>query len=210
MFRILQFFVGIYLKLFYPTKVKGKENLPKGAAIISSNHTSNYDALLLACNTWEKKRYLAKKELFKSPIMRVLMKWAGAIKIDRSTSDVTAVKNCLKVLKDGKKLVIFPEGTRNKSEDMELGEVKHGVSMFAIKAKVPVVPMYINRKPKFMHRTIITFGQPFELEELYGKRLDGEALEQASGIVAEKMKLLQDECITKYAKKKKVKEKKAA
>lgn len=202
MFRILQFFVGIYLKIFYPTKIKGKENLSKGAAIISSNHTSNYDALLLACNTWEKKYYLAKKELFKNPFMRVLMKWAGAIKIDRSTSDMTAVKNCLKVLKNGKKLVIFPEGTRNKSEAMELGEVKHGVSMFAIKAKVQVVPMYINRKPRFMHRTIITFGEPFALDDFYGKRLDGEVLEDASRVVAEKMRELQEECIQKYTKKK--------
>lgn len=202
MFRVLQFMVGLYLKIFYPTKIKGKENLPKGTALISSNHTSNFDALLLACNTWEKKYYLAKKELFKNPIMRVIMKWAGAIKIDRSTSDVTAIKNCLKVLKHGKKLVVFPEGTRTKSEEMELGQVKQGVGMFAIKAKAPIVPMYINRKPKFMHRTVITFGKPFELDEFYDKKVDGESLDRASQIVAEKMEELRENCINSLTKKK--------
>lgn len=214
MFRILQFFVGIFLKICYPTRIKGKKNLPKGACIISSNHSSNFDGFLLACNTWEKKYYLAKKELFQNPVTRTLLKWAGAIKIDRDNPDVGAIKTCLKLLKNGKKLVVFPSGTRNKTGDgSEVGEVKQGVSMFAIKGKVPVVPMFINRRPKLWRRTTITFGQPFELDAFYGKKLDNEVLTEASAVVAEKMEELREEVIalqnTKKVKKNKDKKVKA-
>ncbi len=207
-FRIAQFLVGIYLKVFYPTKIVGKKNIPKGAAILSCNHTSNFDAILIATNTWEKKYYLTKKEWFKNKLIGWFMKKIGCIKIDRQSTDITAVKNCLKVLKDGKKLFIFPEGTRNKSEDLSLGQVKQGVSMFAIKAKVPVVPMYISSRPKFCHRTIITVGEPFELSEFYGQKTNEEVLEKASEIVAENMKSLQEQVVLADAEKKARKRKK--
>lgn len=207
MFRIAQFIVGFFMKIFFPTKVVGKQNLPKTGSIISCNHISNLDAILFATNTWEKKYYLTKKEWFKNKLLGAFMKSIGCIKIDRQSTDVTAIKNCLKVLKSGKKLIIFPEGTRNKNADMELGEVKQGVSMLAIKAKVPVVPMYINRKPKMFHKTIITIGEPFELDAFYGQKANEEVLSQASKLVAEKMKLLQEQ-VTDIQNKKKEKRKK--
>ncbi len=207
-FRIAQFLVAIYLKIFYPTKIVGKKNLPKGAAILSCNHTSNFDAILIAVNTWEKKYYLTKKEWFENKLIGWFMKKIGCIKIDRNSTDITAVKNCLKVLKEGKKLFIFPEGTRNKSEDLSLGQVKQGVSMFAIKAKVPVVPMYISSRPRFCHRTVITVGEPFELSDFYGQKANEEVLEKASEIVADKMKTLQEQVILADAEKKKAKKKK--
>lgn len=207
-FRIAQFLVAIYLKIFYPTKIVGKKNLPKGAAILSCNHTSNFDAILIAVNTWEKKYYLTKKEWFENKLIGWFMKKIGCIKIDRNSTDITAVKNCLKVLKEGKKLFIFPEGTRNKSEDLSLGQVKQGVSMFAIKAKVPVVPMYISSRPRFCHRTVITVGEHFELSDFYGQKANEEVLEKASEIVADKMKALQEQVILADVEKKKAKKKK--
>jgi len=207
-FRIAQFIVALFLKVFYPTKIVGKNNLPKGAAILSCNHTSNFDAILIAVNTWEKKYYLTKKEWFQNKLIGWFMKKIGCIKIDRNSTDITAVKNCLKVLKDGKKLFIFPEGTRNKSEDLSLGQVKQGVSMFAIKAKVPVVPMYISSRPRFCHRTKIVVGEPFELSEFYGQKANEEVLAKASEMVAEKMRVLQDQVNLAEPQKKEKKSKK--
>ena len=65
MFHFVQCLLALPVRLSYPTKFIGKENIPKGACIIASNHTSNLDAVILAVNTWEKKYYVAKKELFK-------------------------------------------------------------------------------------------------------------------------------------------------
>lgn len=201
MFHFYQMLLCMPIRMSYPAKIIGKENIPKGSCIIASNHTSNLDAILLALHTWEKKYYLAKKELFSNKAASSFYKGLGCIKIDREKSDVNAIKTCLKVLKDGKKLVIFPEGTRNNNEGMELGEVKHGVAMFATKAKVPIVPMFIQKKPKFWRKTRIYIGKPFELDEFYGKKMSSEELAVASEKVAEKMNELRELSLNSLTKK---------
>ncbi len=201
MFRFFQIVCYLPIKTLFPSKVYGKKNLPKGGCIIASNHTSNLDAIMLALNTWEKKRYLAKKELFERKISNLFYTGLGCIKIDRSKSDVSAIKTCLKILKDGKKLVIFPEGTRVNNENMQLGEVKHGVAMFACKAKVPIVPMFVSRKPKLFRKTKIYIGQPFELNEFYDKKLPQEELDKASLIVEDKMNELRENVLNSLTKK---------
>ncbi len=202
MFHFYQISLCLPVRFCFPAKIIGKENIPKGGCIISSNHTSNLDAILLAMHTWEKKYYLAKKELFSNKLSSSFYKSIGCIKIDRQKSDVNAIKNSLKVLKDNKKLVIFPEGTRNNNENMELGEVKHGVAMFATKARVPIVPMFVQKKPRLFRRTKIFIGKPFELEEFYGKKLSSEELDNASNIVAEKMNELREYALKSLTKKK--------
>lgn len=200
MFRFCQFSLAIPVKIFYPTKLINKKNIPKGRCIIASNHRSNMDAVLLGANTWEKKYYLAKKELFKGKLKSAILKSLGGIKIDRQANDVGAIKNALSVLKKDKKLVIFPEGRRNGDE--MLGEIKQGIAMLAIKGQAPIVPMYISKKAKIFRRNKIFFGQPFTLEQFYGVKLSGEVLEEATGIVEAKMKEIEDIAINSLTKKK--------
>ncbi len=202
MLHFVQIVANIPLRILYPAKFHNKKNIPKGPCIIACNHTSNLDAVLLVIHTWEKKYYLAKKELFKGKCFGGFLKLMGAVKIDRQGTDVTAIKKSLKILKDGKKLVVFPEGTRVNNENMELGEIKQGVAMFAVKGKVPIVPMFISRKPKLFRKTHFFVGEPFTLEEFYGKKLDSEELEKASECVAQKMNELRDKAINSLTKKK--------
>lgn len=192
MYHFCQIIATPFVRMFYPTKFIDKHNIPKGACIIVSNHTSNMDVVNLATHTWEKKYYLAKKELFKSKAVGGVLKGWGAIPIDRQGNDLTAIKESLKVLKNGKKLVIFPEGTRNNNENMELGEVKQGAAMLAIKAKVPVVPMFVLKKPKVWRRNKVFVGQPFELNDFYGKKLSAEEMEKASKIIEDKINQLRE------------------
>ena len=202
MFHFIQILLALPIRMLFPTKIIGKKNIPKGACILSSNHTSNMDAVVFAVKTWEKKYYLAKKELFENKLFGFFLKKVGGIKIDRQANDVTAIKNCLKVLKDNKKLFIFPEGTRVHNENMELGQVKHGVAMFAIKAKVPVVPIFILRQPKIFRRNKIFIGQPLTLEEFYGKKLDSTELKLAGNIVTAKMNEIREFALNSLTKKK--------
>lgn len=175
------------MAMVYPTKIVGRKNLPKGKVIITLNHTSNLDAVVLILNTWEKKYFLAKKELFVSKARSWFLKKMGAIKIDREIADVSAIKEAFKVLKNNKKLVIFPEGTRNKTEELNLQQVKHGAAMIAIKTKTPIVPLWIFNRPKAFRKTKILIGKPYELDEFYGQKLSDEVLEKASAKVAEKL-----------------------
>lgn len=202
MFHFVQILLALPIRILFPTKIIGEKNIPKGACILASNHTSNMDAVIFAVKTWEKKYYLAKKELFKNKVFGFFIKKLGAIKIDRQSNDVTAIKNCLKVLKNNKKLFIFPEGTRVNNENMELGQVKHGVAMFAIKAKVPVVPIFIMRKPKIFRRNKIFIGKPFTLEDFYNRKLDSAELEKAGDIVTAKLNELREYALNSLTKKK--------
>lgn len=187
MFHFIQALAYLPMAMVYPTKIVGRKNLPKGKVIITLNHTSNLDAVVLILNTWEKKYFLAKKELFVSKARSWFLKKMGAIKIDREIADVSAIKEAFKVLKNDKKLVIFPEGTRNKTEELNLQQVKHGAAMIAIKTKTPIVPLWIFNRPKAFRKTKILIGKPYELDEFYGQKLSDEVLEKASAKVAEKL-----------------------
>ncbi len=187
MFHFIQALAYLPMAIVYPTKIVGRKNLPKGKVIITLNHTSNLDAIVLLLNTYEKKYFLAKKELYVSKARSWFLKKMGAIKIDRASADVGAIKEAFKVLKNNKKLVIFPEGTRNKNEDLSLQQVKHGAAMIAIKTKTPIVPLWIYNRPKAFRKTKLLVGKPYELDEFYGQKLTDEVLEKASEVIAEKL-----------------------
>lgn len=188
--RILGF---IPISIFHPTVVKGKKNLPKGKAILCCNHLSNADIVLYYLNTSQHLKILAKKELFKNKFNGGFLKMLGAIPIDREEGDINAIKNCIKVLKQNKKLFIFPEGTRLKDEKEVLGELKSGLALIAIKTKTPIVPIWLEKKPKVFKKTVFRIGKPFELSQFYGKKLDEETLREANEIVRNKMLELQEE-----------------
>lgn len=182
----------IPLSILHPTFIKGKKNLPKGKAILCCNHFSNWDIVLYILNTKKRIKILAKKELFKNKLLGATLKNFGGIEIEREGNDINAIKTCMKVLKDGKQLFIFPEGTRLKNQNEVLGELKSGMAMIAIKTKTPVVPIWIERKPKVFRKSIYHIGKPFELEEFYGKKLDEECLVHANEIVRDKMLEVRD------------------
>lgn len=184
--RFLKVLFYPLLWLLFPTIYKGKGNIPKGRAIFICNHTSNFDSLLIEMSCWKGKYYLAKKELFKKGFKGWLIKQMNTIPIERGKTDLTAIKTVLKILNNEKGLVIFPEGTRNKTSEV-LGEVKAGAAMFAIKAKAPIVPVWIKRKPKIFRFNVLRYGRPFSLEEFYDKKLDSETLENAGKMIAEKL-----------------------
>ncbi|MGN1201557.1 MAG: lysophospholipid acyltransferase family protein [Candidatus Caccovivens sp.] len=177
----------IPFSIMHPTIIKGKKNLPKGKAVLSCNHRSNWDIVLYYLNTRQRLKIMAKKELFKNKFFGWILRHLGGIPIDRDANDINAIKTCMKALKDDKKLFVFPEGTRLKNEEEILGETKSGMAMIAIKTKTPIVPIWTSRKPKLFRFSKYTIGQPFELSEFYGQKLDEETLERANKIVREKM-----------------------
>ena len=81
-------------------------------------------------------------------------------------------------LKNGDKIVIFPEGTRNKT-NAEMLPFKHGASAMAIKAKAPIIPVVIYKRPKLFCMTHILIDDPIELSEYYDRKLTEEDFVEA-------------------------------
>ena len=109
----------------------------------------------------------------------------------------------VRVLKDGHKLAIYPEGTRNKTGTSELQDIKGGTVVFAVKAKCPIVPIMMLKKPRLFRRTKMIVGKPFTLEQFYGKKLTDDVIEEMGSIVKNKMIEQQLELIKLTSKNKK-------
>ena len=131
--------------LFYPISIKGQKNIPRrGGFIFASNHVSNLDPVLLGMTAMTVGRpihYLAKDSLFKNKIFGFVISNLGAFPIKRASADKDALKNCLKLLKGGAALVVFPEGTRKAKEKSK--NALPGVGFIAVKSGVPVIPVRI-------------------------------------------------------------------
>ena len=104
-----------------------------------------------------------------------------------SISSFTLTKDILKVLKNGDNLIIFPEGTRNKSKDLKLLELKDGAGIFAFKSKKTILPIMMKSKPKLFRRTKIYVGKPFNLEQFYNQKFDENLSKEINKLIANKM-----------------------
>lgn len=186
-----QRFIVSCFNVFYPCKVHGKENIPEGGVILTCNHFRAIDCGFVADVSHKDTFFLAKKELFKNKFFGWFVKKFGGIPVDREKPDIKMLMSTLKLLKDGKRLVIFPEGTRNKTGTNELQELKDGTAFFAVKAKCPVVPMMMSGKAKLFRKTHIVVGKPFDFSEYYGKKLTPEDDKAMNDILREKMLLEQ-------------------
>lgn len=173
--------------LLHPSVLVGRKNLPKGKAILCMNHRSNWDYVMFGVNSRKKYRVLAKKELFKNKAFAALLKNWGGVPIDREKNDIEAIKACIRHLKDGRQLLIFPEGTRLRDESKVFGEVKSGLALIAIKTRTPVVPVWITKRHRPFRFVKYIIGKPFELSQFYGQKLDDETLARASDVIRENM-----------------------
>ena len=154
--------VWFFFSLFLPVRVTGRENIPEHGALIASNHSSNSDPLMavIAAGYHKPLRIMAKEELFHIPVLGWLLVKLGMFGVNRGQSDITAVKRALKVLKEDCRLLVFPEGTRVTSEVAD-SDAKNGAIMFASRAGVPIVPMYIQRKKHWFRFNRVVIGEPY-------------------------------------------------
>ncbi len=156
--------------LIKPFRFYGKKKIPAGACVYVCNHFTMLDAAYVAATTWEQIHFIAKKEIEETFGLGFLARKAKAIFATRDGNDIRTLLDCFKCLKNGEKIAVFPEGTRNK-ENEELLPFRHGAAAMAIKAKAPVLPMVIYNRPKMFRCTHILVGDPIELTEYYDRKL---------------------------------------
>ena len=172
-------FAGIVGRIFR-VKVVGRENEPdRGGFIVCANHTSATDPVVL-CYAFRKHqvRFMAKKELFRVPVVGWLVGLMGAFPVDRGGSDVGAIKKAVAMVSDGNSMGIFPQGHRYPAVDPRTTPTKNGAALICTKAEADIVPAYIVRKNnthKLFRRTWVVIGEPIPYSELkYDKDASGE------------------------------------
>jgi 1-acyl-sn-glycerol-3-phosphate acyltransferase len=194
------FFLALF-KMYLGFKIVGGDNIPKdGAFIFVSNHVSYLDPILLGTSNRRNLYYMARENLFKRPMCGWVMRKLHAFPVKRNEGDAAAIKQALRILGSGKPLVIFPEGTRSK--DRSLRPAKPGTGFIVSKAKVPVVPAYIEGSFDALPRGLDTLkrhcvkvyiGKPLFFDETRLGRKGRESYQSISDEIMKSVARLKDE-----------------
>jgi 1-acyl-sn-glycerol-3-phosphate acyltransferase len=152
-------------RVLWRVRARGAEQSPRsGALIVAANHRSYLDPPILGAFFPRQVSYMAKSELFDIPIFGTLIAAVGAYPVSRNGSARAAIKRSLEVLKSGRTIGIFPEGTRNPDGSAQL---RQGVALLASLADCPVVPAALVGTADAMRlRQIkVAYGAPMRLPE---------------------------------------------
>ena len=202
----MNFFQRLVIKTitkFYPVKVVGKENIIVDGSLVICNHLSAIDVVYLSkCYLKSDVNFVAKKELFNNAFMSKALSFFGAIPVDRDKPSVSSILKIIKSLKNGKTMVIFPEGTRNRSGTTELQNLKGGSGLFALKAKCKITPIFIYKKAKLFQKNYICIGKPFELSDFYDREITEENIVEMELSLSNRLNLVQRELYSYISKKK--------
>ena len=186
---MLYAFVKVVLKallgILFGIKSVGRENVIEGGIIIAANHKSNWDPLCVIATCPRQMASMGKSELFKFKPFGAILKKVGVFPVNRGKGDIGAVKTALKILKEEKPMMMFPEGKRIK--DGKRGEAKPGVAMLSTHAKVPVVPVKISGDFRLFKRVTVFYGEPIYLDEYYGEKLTVEKMQELSEAIMDKV-----------------------
>jgi 1-acyl-sn-glycerol-3-phosphate acyltransferase len=169
------------LRLLTNWEIRGRENVPReGSLLIVANHMNNADPPLVAVSVPCKTVFMAKEELFKSPIIRYFVRSFGAFPVNRTIIDRNALRQAKEVLDGGWCLVMFPEGMRSRTG--KLIQAFPGSALIAARSKTTVLPVGITGTEKMdgwkwifrRPRVIVNIGKPFTLQLTNGKVTKGE------------------------------------
>ncbi len=157
-YRCIHRILAPIVRLIFPLDVRGIENLSEEAVVLCPNHSSALDPILLACalRSDVPLRIMAKKQVMEVPVLGWFLGKMGAFGVDRGNSDIGAVKTAIRCLRDGWKLMIFPEGTRVKMG--EEAAAKGGAAMIAIRSGAKMQPVYITPQKRAFRKNKIVFG----------------------------------------------------
>lgn len=178
LYKLLKPLLWILVKVLYNPKIIGKENISDDGCIIASNHIHAFDPVIIMYSTKRVVHYLAKIELYKG-ILKYFFLSYGTIPVDRSKHNPKALELAISYLKNGEVIGIFPEGTRNKTEEILL-PFKFGAVKMASQSNKKIIPCAISGKYKLFRRGLVV---------KYGEALDisGMELEEANLLLRNKI-----------------------
>lgn len=155
--------MNVPVKLLFNPEVIGIENIPNKPYILAGNHKSMFDIPLLITNIPDDIHFMAKKELFNLILIRDVFSKMGAFPVDRK-SGLSALRTSIKLLNNNEIVGIFPEGTRNKTDDIIL-PFKEGVASIATRTNSLIVPFGISGK-YVRNKLKLNIGEPIDIKEI--------------------------------------------
>ncbi|MBE6578048.1 MAG: 1-acyl-sn-glycerol-3-phosphate acyltransferase [Ruminococcaceae bacterium] len=191
-FRVVYACLSGIVGLIFRIKVVNPENEPlEGGYVVCANHISATDPIVISYAFKRNQlNFMAKKELFKIPLLRGLISMLGAFPIDRGGNDVGAIKKAVSIVEEGKCLGVFPQGHRYPCQDPRKTETKNGAALIATRAEADIVPVYIwckGKKQRIFKRTYVVIGERISFESFeYDKDNQGEYT-RVTGIVFDKV-----------------------
>lgn len=180
-FKIIANGYKLYYGITHPIVVRGKENLPKeGAYVLVANHISDKDPPAIGINVGPPVGFMAKEELFSVPILGPSIALLGAVSVDRQKPEPSTFKALRQILRSGRPVLTFIEGTRTKTKGV-LGTPHTGPAYLARSNKVPLVPVGITGSNDPKSKIYINFGEPMP---------PGEDLDETTWQIMEKISTL--------------------
>lgn len=184
--------IGAAARLGSRLKVYGKERVPRtGGCVIAANHFHWLDPAVLGAACPRVIYYMAKIEAHRVPGLGTMIRAFGTFPVRRGESDRDAVRTMRSIVRDGRALGLFVEGTRQRSGVP--GEVQPGAAMVALQEDVPVIPVAIHGtqtwKPGNFHPVSFAWGEPIRFE---GMPKGGKGYKEASAILQAKIRELFD------------------
>ncbi|QAY66182.1 lysophospholipid acyltransferase family protein [Paenibacillus protaetiae] len=153
-----QFFLRVLYGALFRLKSSGVEHIPlRGPIIVASNHVSNFDPPTVGIPIKRKLHFMAKVELFKVPLFGPLIRRLGAFPVNRGGVSKDAIKAAIALLKEGKALAMFPEGSRNSG-----GSGKKGLALIAHRSGALIVPAAIIGNYKLFRTLKVVYGEPID------------------------------------------------
>lgn len=198
-YRITWLLFRVVFRLLLRWRIVGAQNVPRtGPVILASNHISNLDPPVVGVGIWRPCAYMAKEELFSNRFFGWFISKLNAFPVKRGSADRASLKRALETLEQGWPLVMFPEGTR--SETGELQEAEMGVGMIAYRSGAPVVPAFIDGTNRVMPKggglklapITIRYGQPLRFAVPEGTRAGRAEYEAAARQIMEAIRDLRD------------------
>ncbi len=170
-YKVVHGIVAGLVKFLLRVKVSGLENDPgSGGILLCSNHVTLADPICISAVLKKTEPfYMAKKELFKIPLLNSIIRAFGAYPVSRGSGDISAIHKTVELLGDGHCVGIFPQGTRCKGIKLEDTKFKNGAALILSKTNVPVLPVRI----KLKNDKWIPFRK---IEVIIGKKIEADEL----------------------------------
>lgn len=177
--RLVQWAFRVILRISgVEATVIGEENIPDEPVLYVGNHRSYFDILLTYSRCKRLTGYVAKKEMLRYPLLRDWMKALYCLFLDRDNvkEGLKSILQAIDYVKAGISIFIFPEGTRNKGEELSMLPFKGGALKIAEKSGCAIIPVSMNNTCEIFEahlprirktHVVVEYGKP-----IYPKELD--------------------------------------